>query len=283
MNLSQIALLSETQDVSFSELSKVSAALQKQVSRDLAPIWDVNATVDCFDKLESVPPGYWTVTVRDDLDPAEGDGVHKTEHGRPFALVQSGEGWSVSASHEVLEMIVDPFETRFVSAQSPMNGQARVDFLVEVCDPCQAATFAYPVNGIAVSDFVTPHYFDPVSNTAVRYSYSGSIRRPFEVLAGGYLSWHDPISGHSFQESFFGDVPDFEDLGETPPSLERSFRSVIYSKGPEMMKARRDIQSLQRLSFARESVNAAAESRALRLRPQIAARVLVQTRADKRR
>lgn len=283
MNISQIALVSETQDVSFAELSQVSAALQKQVSRDLTPIWAVSATVDCFDKLESVPPGYWIVTVRDDLDPAEGDGVHKTNHGQPLALVQSGEGWSVSASHEVLEMIVDPFETRFISAQSPMNGQARVDFLVEVCDPCQAAAFSYPVNGIAVSDFITPHYFDPVSNTTVRYSYSGSIKQPLEVLAGGYLSWHDPVSGHSFQESFFGDVPDFEDLGETPPVLERSFRSVIYSKVPEMMKARRDIQSLQRLSSATESVNAAAESRALRLKRQIAAIVQGQKRADKRR
>jgi hypothetical protein len=282
MNISQIALISETQDVSFSELSKVSAALQKQATRDLAPIWDVKATVDCFDKLESVPPGYWTVTVRDDLDPAEGPGVHKAENGQPFALVHSGDGWSISASHEVLEIIVDPFGQRFISAQSPMNGQGRVDVLVEVCDPCQAAAFAYPVNGIPVSDFITPHYFEPVSSTAVRYSYTGSIKRPLEVLAGGYLSWHDPVSGHLFQESFFAEVPDFADLGDTQPMLERSLRSVIYSKTPQALEARRNIQGLQRLSSAKESVNAAANSGAVRLRRQIAAIVQGQTGAGKR-
>lgn len=268
MNNAQIALISDTPDVPFGELTQVSAAIQKQLSRDFAPIWNVSATVDCFDTLASVPPGYWLVHVTSDLGP--NDGIHRTEDGTPMALVGSGEGWSVSASHEILEMIINPLEGRFVSAQSPKSGQGRVDFLAEVCDPCQAASFAYPVNGKSVSDFITPSYFDPIANPAVRYSFTGAVKRPLDVLPGGYLSWHDPVSGHSFQETFFGDAPVFSDLGDTPPPLERSFRSVIYEKRAAIMKSRRNAEALGRHKVIAESVARASESKASRLQREIA-------------
>jgi hypothetical protein len=69
----------------------------------------------------------------------------------------------------------------------------RVDFLVEVCDPCEDAAFAYQVNGITVSDFYMPHFFDPLPAPNVRYSFSGAIAAPRTVLRGGYLTWHDPM------------------------------------------------------------------------------------------
>ena len=59
--LVQVALVSQTSSVSLGELVKVSAALQKQVSRDFAPIWKVNATVDSFATLGDVPLGYYNV------------------------------------------------------------------------------------------------------------------------------------------------------------------------------------------------------------------------------
>jgi len=264
----QIALISSVPNLSFGELSKVSAAIQKQVSRDFSPIWRTTATVDCFDGLHNVPPGYWIVTVTPERGPA--DGIHRTDGNEPMALVGYGEGWSISASHEILEMIVDPFEGRIASAQSPMSGQGRVDFLVEVCDPCQAATFAYTVNGESVSDFITPNYFDPVASSTVRYSYSGKVTRPFEVLPGGYLSWRDPVSGHSFQETFFGAAPVFDDLGETPLQLQRSFRSAIYRKHDQIMKARRNPAALEHHRVLAESVARASRSRAARLEHEIA-------------
>jgi hypothetical protein len=64
----QVALVSESTQISKSDVSKVSAALQKQVTRDLVPIWDVSATVDAFEKLEDVPIGYWPLIVKDDIN-----------------------------------------------------------------------------------------------------------------------------------------------------------------------------------------------------------------------
>jgi hypothetical protein len=72
-----------------------------------------------------------------------------------------------------------------------------VKYLVEVCDPCQAMW--YPVNGVPVSDFYTPRYFDPVSVDRSRYSFTGAIERPLQILDGGYLSWIDPEDSGLYQ------------------------------------------------------------------------------------
>jgi hypothetical protein len=48
----QVALVSESNRVKLPDLMRVSAALQKQASRDLAPIWEISATVDAFASLE---------------------------------------------------------------------------------------------------------------------------------------------------------------------------------------------------------------------------------------
>ena len=111
-------------------------------------------------------------------------------------------------------MLADPFGNRTMAGQSPMPGQGRVQFLVEVADPSEAAKFGYKVNGITLSDFYTPNYFDPLASPGVRYSYTGAIQKPRQVLNGGYLSWHDPVSDHWFQETWFtGSKSKFRDLG----------------------------------------------------------------------
>jgi hypothetical protein len=112
-------------------------------------------------------------------------------------------------------MLVDPFGDRMVPGDSPRKSQGRVNFLVEVADPSEAPEFGYTINGLLVSDFYTPQYFDPVRNQGVRYSFTGAIEEPRQVLRGGYLSWQDPVSNHFFQlNKFKSDEPEFTDLGK---------------------------------------------------------------------
>jgi hypothetical protein len=54
----QIALVSQSNLIPRGDVSKVAAAIQKQATRDLSPIWSVSATVDAFDNLDDVPIGY---------------------------------------------------------------------------------------------------------------------------------------------------------------------------------------------------------------------------------
>jgi hypothetical protein len=214
--LNQVALISETSQVSQSQLALASAAIQKQITRDVAPIWDLNATVDSFARLEDVPIGYWQIIIRDQIpDPAQG--VHKNrDNGQPFALVQFSDDWALTTSHECIEMLVDPSGNRTVTSNSVMEGQGRVQYLVEACDPSEAATFGYTVNGILLSDFYTPRFFDPVRAPGVQYSYTGAITEPRQVLEGGYLSWFDPESRHIFQLFVRNGENSFNDIGVFP-------------------------------------------------------------------
>jgi len=197
MLVQQIALVSGSAGIGMSDLTQVSAAVQKQITRDVAPLWSVSATIDTFPTLEDVPVGYWKVYIVDQVDGAEG--FHQDENGQPYAVVkfENDKEWSVTVSHECIEMLVDPFGNRMVPGPSPMPDQGRVNFLVEVCDPSESST--YTVNDVAVSDFYTPHYFDPEPINGVRYSYLGVLTQPRQVLDGGYLSWVEPISNEWWQ------------------------------------------------------------------------------------
>src|SRR5438270_10054624 len=129
-----VALVSETQRISSGQLARVSAALQRQVTRDFGPIWGIRATVDAFGSLDDVPLGYWPV-------------------------------------------------------------QGRVRYLIEVCDPCEAPQYAYRINGVLVSDFYTPSFFDSRESSGGRYDFTRAIQSPKTILRGGYISWLDPATG----------------------------------------------------------------------------------------
>jgi hypothetical protein len=268
MLIRQLALVSETNKVSASALTRVSAALQKQVTRDLAPIWQISATVDSFARLEDVPVGYWPILITEQ-DLGDAAGIHEDQEGQPFALVRYEYGWSLTASHECLEMLVDPFGNRIIAGQSPARGQGRVEFLVEVCDPSEDTPFAYHVNGVLVSDFYTPHYFDPASASGVRYSYTGAIRAPRQVLKGGYLSWHDPRTDHWFQEVFFATRPQIRDLGKLTAQQGENLRALLYRHTPERYKVKKlkgDDEKAARLSMEMHGEASGAKAEALRKR-----------------
>jgi hypothetical protein len=216
-----LALVSEGVNISSSDLTRVASALSKQVDRDFQPFWRVDATVDSFVRLEDIPIDYWPIVVMRNVQGAAG--YHQDEEGQPYAVVEFGDQWSLTASHECLEMLADPFGRRLRAGNLPEQAvhlglaPQRVRYLVEVCDPSESGQFSYQVNGIQVSDFYTPHFFEPVRTAGVRYSFTGAIDAPRKVLEGGYISWKEPTSRHWFQlrmfpDEFSSNVPHVLDL-----------------------------------------------------------------------
>ena len=120
----QVALVSRTRRTDPRDLSHVAAALQKQATRDVAPIWSVTATVDVFPTLRSVPAGYWPVIIVDRVRGAAG--YHLDRRGQPYALVEYSRSWSLTASHETIEMLCDPWGRRVVAGRSPKRDQGQV-------------------------------------------------------------------------------------------------------------------------------------------------------------
>jgi hypothetical protein len=220
-----VALVSRTDQTTPAQLSHVAAALQMQAIRDVGPLWSLTATVDAFARLGDVPVGSWPVAVVDDVQGAAG--FHLDSNGQPYALVEYSDSWSLTASHETVEMIVDPWGRRIAPGRSPKSGQGQVEFLVEACDPCEAAEFGYTINGVLVSDFITPQFYDPRKTVAARYSFTGAVTRPRQILRGGYISWHDPASNHIWQQLWLGAEKEFRDLGEGDFAAQGSLRGFV--------------------------------------------------------
>ncbi len=272
--LRQVALVSESDNINPGGLARVGAALQKQASRDLVQFWQIKAVVASFPTLEDVPIGFWPIILKDDIDTAGAAGVHEDQDGQPFALVTASdqlEVWSLTTSHEMIEMLVDPFGNRLVPADSPKADQGRVQILVEACDPSEAAEFAYTVNGILVSDFYSPRYFDPIAAPGVRYSFTGAIEEPRQVLRGGYLSWHDIASDMWWQETWFsGNSPTFRNLGQLS-AADGSFRSQVdrLTADATAQSVAPGLKAAKAAGLSIGSIDLAAKNRAARLREQI--------------
>lgn len=269
--IQQLALVSDTPGVSFGEASLVAAALDKQATRDFAPIWGINASIHAFESLDDVPLGYWPMVIRDDIGFDGAAGIHLDQDGQPFALITGGDGWSLTASHESLEMLADPFGNRLIAGPSIKTGQGRVNYLVEVSDPSEASEFGYTVNDLVMSDFYTPAFFDPVTASGVRYSFTGALTKPREVLKGGYLSWHEPVTDMWWQATFFGAKLTFRNLGRIDAS-KGSLRSQIDAKsGRDSIKFMQPKRNLLLTAAAKRTTsgNRSSCSRATSLRAQI--------------
>jgi hypothetical protein len=65
-------------------------------------------------------------------------------------------------------------------------------YAYETADPVEEQT--YQIDGVAVSNFVTPHWFDPAAH-GVPLDYLGRLKHPFQLAKGGYLSVFAAPSG----------------------------------------------------------------------------------------
>jgi hypothetical protein len=198
MSVIQVGLVDTTGQIDPDLVYAAAVALNLQVTRDLPQFWPISATVMYLPNKNKIPAGVWPVQLVKTLPPDEG-GYHADKNKQPFSKVIASKDdptWTIDASHEILEMLVDPYGNRMQSSVAMevvggkiKDGVGQYGYLVEACDPCEANNYAYTVNGVAVSDFITPHFYDPVVTSGTRYSFAGHIQGPRQILPGGYISW----------------------------------------------------------------------------------------------
>jgi hypothetical protein len=241
----RIALVDSTKEIDPALVQQAAMSLNVQVTRDLPQFWTVQATVQYVSDPKHIPIGMWPIFLVKHLPAGEG-GYHLDRHNQPYAKVLAepkSDGWTIAASHELVEMLVDPYGNRLensrsieVSGQGVADGDSEFDYLVEACDPCEADQYAYTIQGIAVSDFITPHFYDPVASSAARYSFTGAIKRPREILPGGYISWLNHDLGEWQQLQFLDPnaPPVIKDLG---PANARSIREWMHTRDERINQA----------------------------------------------
>src|SRR5216683_1038688 len=114
----RVGIASRSQVVGLRDIIKVASAINLQANRDLQDIWDISASVTALADPESIEPGVWPIFIVDDVGQDGAAGLHLTDHQQPYALVQAGATWSLTASHECLEMLVDPSGNRLVPSST---------------------------------------------------------------------------------------------------------------------------------------------------------------------
>jgi len=201
MNRRAIAVLNASGDLTDEEIRTAVAAVQIQIRRDFAPIWGVDAQLTFVGRSDTPPKNNEWIVVLDNSDFGGALGYHDlTSEGLPLGKVfaatdkLNGVPWSVALSHELLELLVDPYMILNATTQ---NGLGYLLYPYEICDACQAPWFSYAINEQRMSDFLYPAWFGAVYNAAVptRYDHADCIRRPFGLLPDGFSMVFDASFG----------------------------------------------------------------------------------------
>jgi hypothetical protein len=213
-----------------SDVGPAVAALQKQISNDFCGTWGIDARVDLLPRSEKLPPAAWLLGIFDDADQAGALGYHDlTKAGLPlgkvFAKTTLDEGglWTVTLSHEMLEMLADPNINLCA-----FDEENRRLYAYEVCDAVEADKLGYAIDGVTLSDFVLPGWFEPTHvSRGEHFAFKSKVTRPFQLLAGGYISYFD-IGGGGWQQLTAREMGDAREMSM------RSLPPAPYSARPRV-------------------------------------------------
>ena len=193
-----IAVFNHSTALSDDKVMGALPALQTQISRDFAPVYGTDANLVFVSQQTRPPAGAWWLVVFDNSDQPGALGYHDlTDEGRPLAKVFAGTdiahglSWTVTMSHELLEMLADPDIDMTVFYQSSASG-GRL-YAYEVCDAPEADKYGYEIDGVLVSDFVYPAWFQDSSAADAQLDHAGHIKAPLELLPGGYIGVFDLV------------------------------------------------------------------------------------------
>jgi hypothetical protein len=159
-------------------------AMQTYVDEQVAPVWGTPAKLV---KTTGFQADAWAMVFLDDADQPGALAYHDlTPDGLPLSKVfvkttlENGDMVSVSASHELVEMLVDPAINLLSTGPDP-----RATYAYESADPVEALSF--DVSGIPMSDFVYPSYFEGFHKPdSVPFDEMRAVKKPFQILKGGY-------------------------------------------------------------------------------------------------
>jgi hypothetical protein len=189
-----IAIMNFSTVLSDSEVQTAIAALQVQIDRDFRPLWGLPANLLFVSNIKRPPINAWVVQVLDSSDVTGALGYHDmTNAGLPVGKVfakddkKYGLSWTITLSHEVLEMLGDPYTDTTVFVQD--TNTTGLLFAYELCDAVEDDSLGYPINGVMMSDFVTPAYFEAGRlPNSTKFDFRASLTAPLTLTKGGYMS-----------------------------------------------------------------------------------------------
>lgn len=178
------------------------------VQRGYAP----PAQVHLLPKGAPVPPGAWPVALLDVSDQPGALGYHEdgafrssphsaravtasgVPNGKVFVATAREDGIDPCevVSHEILEMLVDPYVANETEVRKVLDTVAKEFYIVEVGDPVQGNGYDIGAPegrhcGVTVADFALPAWWE-MAQTRPDLSFRDSVKAPFELAPRGYMS-----------------------------------------------------------------------------------------------
>ncbi len=194
MSLPVIAITNASTCLSDAQVEAVLPALQKQVTDEFQAYWGLDCALSFLSKDQPLTQGWWQIVVMDSPDQAGALGYHElTSQGAPLGKIfaqldlDSGSSWTATLSHELLEMLADPWIN-----WCAVGTDSKI-YALEVCDAVEADNLGYFIDGVLVSDFVTPAWFEPTCTD--RMDFKQHLAKELELARGGYISIFDPPNG----------------------------------------------------------------------------------------
>jgi hypothetical protein len=192
------------------EVQHVVRAVNRQIKEDFEPYWSLGATLRLEGKSGTKPSktdladmrGDAVLYLWDKIDVDGALGYHDANNaGIPFGFVfteiskQLGESWTVTFSHEALELLGDPEVNLLAQGPHPAEPDRMVFHWYEMCDAVQSEV--YRLDDVEVSNFVLPLYFTSSEeiggrNDFLGRSHNGKTLKSFGVNPGGYVGFFDP-------------------------------------------------------------------------------------------
>lgn len=187
----KIAVVNESTVVTDAQCQQAVTDIQTQIYRDFYPAWGTFAVIAFYPKGVIPPKDFWQMVIFDNSDQAGALGYHDVDsNGIPIGKVfakDSGLDWTVTLSHETLEMIGDE-----LCNTCAMDANNKI-YAFENCDAVENNT--YMIGSTKVSDFVYPAWFYPQSKSSEQFDHLNICTAPFQIAKGGYIGIFDPQKG----------------------------------------------------------------------------------------
>ncbi len=213
MSVPTISIINFSPQLSDQAVQDAIRAVNRQIAEDFVPIWGNGRTLRLHAPSVNIQDPN-TLTE----EPVRGEGViylveESTLPGAlgyhdlnsraipvGFVFVLDPQDWTTTLSHEVLELIADPTVNLFAPGPDPRNPANLVLHTYEACDAVER--ISYEIDGIQVSDFLTPSYFTAGDELGTRNDFLGVGVSSFGVTRGSHIAFFDLSTG-TF-ETFIG-------------------------------------------------------------------------------
>lgn len=202
MNEATIAVVNESTVVDPVEAWNIAWALNYQAHFHFGPRWFGGGIVTFVPggSKARTPAGAWVITLKDHSSQEGALGWHdENGHLVPYTevackdAIDDGSSPCEVASHEMLEMLVDPHVN--MTALDPSTSRL---YAAEVCDPVQGKGYdvgapEHRKTGMVVAAFVLPSYWDPNTTTQQVAYPTGALPAgaKFQLAPQGYFSFID--------------------------------------------------------------------------------------------